>query len=304
MSSTPRQIEFSRLNINYTITSKRKLKVLVDDNHVSGWDDPRMPTISGLRRRGYTPRSIRQFCDHVGISKQDSVIDMSILEDAIRDDLNVHAARRMAVLRPLKVIITNYPEDESETISIQNHPQDERFGRRDIHFGRELWIEQDDFMLDPPSKYFRLKPGGDVRLRCGYVITCHDVIKDDQGNVIEVHCTFDADTLGGKKPADGRKVKGIIHWLNAKNAVDATVRLYDRLFLVEQPASLDDFTSGLNPESLEVLPNAKIEPSLTEAQAGEAFQFTRLGYFCADEHEHSSSTPVFNQTVGLKNTWK
>jgi len=303
MASKPRQIEFSRLNLNYTITSKRKLKKLVDDHHVNGWDDPRMPTISGLRRRGYTPRALRQFCEHVGVSKQDSTIDMSILEETIRNDHNKHAARRMAVLAPLKVIITNYPENQKDTISIANHPQNEEFGRREIHFGRELWIERDDFMLDPPNKYFRLKPDGDVRLRCGYVITCQEVIQDDDGNVLEVHCHYDADTLGGKKPADGRKVKGIIHWLNAEEAIDATVRLYDRLFEVENPTATDDFTQGLNPNSLTTITTAKIEPSLAQAQPGECFQFTRLGYFCADEQEHTNTHPVFNRTVGLKNTW-
>ena len=302
--SSPRQIEFSRLNLNYTITSKRKLKQLVDDNHVSGWDDPRLPTLRGLRRRGYTPRALRRFCDHVGISKQDSIIDMSILEESIRSDLNEHAQRRMAVLKPLKVIITNYPEDKTETLSIANHPQNEQHGRREVPFSREIWIEQNDFMLDPPSKFFRLKPGGRVRLRCAYVITCNEVIQDANGNIIELHCSYDSDTLGGKKPADGKKVKGIIHWLCANHAKTATVRLYDRLFTEENPAALEDFTKALNPNSLEILTNAKIETLAAQASPGDSFQFTRLGYFCADEKDHSEDQPTFNRVVSLRDTWK
>lgn len=302
--SQPRQIEFSRLNLNYTITSKRKLKQLVDDQHVNGWDDPRLPTISGLRRRGFTARALRQFCDYVGISKQDSIIDMSILEETIRSDLNQHAIRRMAVLKPLKVIITNFPEGETEILNVANHPQDESRGEREVPFSREIWIDQDDFMLDPPSKFFRLKPGGRVRLRCAYVITCDEVIKDDSGAVIELRCTYEAGTLGGKKPADGKKVKGIIHWLSCAHAKNATVHLYDRLFLDENPAALEDFTTALNPHSLETLSDAKIEAIAANALPNEAFQFTRLGYFCADEKEHSADHPVFNRVVGLRDTWK
>ncbi len=304
MPAQPRQIEFSRLNLNYTITSKRKLKRLVEEGHVDAWDDPRMPTLSGLRRRGYTARALRQFCDQIGISKQDSVIDVTILEETLRNDLNQHAQRRTAVLQPLKVIITNYPADQTEQISVANHPQNESLGRRDLTFSREIWIEQDDFMLDPPSKYFRLKPGGKVRLRGAYVIECDKVIQDDEGNVTELHCRYDADTLGGKKPADGKKVKGIIHWLSNNDAVNARVRIYDRLFNVANPNKEEDFTNALNPDSLNVLSTAKIEPALATAAPGEIFQFTRLGYFVADRVQHSTEQPTFNRSVSLRNTWQ
>jgi glutaminyl-tRNA synthetase len=304
VSSTPRQIEFSRLNLNYTITSKRKLKQLVDQDIVDGWDDPRMPTLAGIRRRGYPPAAIRQFCQHVGISKTDSIIDVSILEEQVRSELNKTAERRMAVLEPIKVIITNFNEDEVQQLNVANHPQDESCGRRDIPFTREIFIDASDFMLDPPNKYFRLKPGGDVRLRNAYVITCDDVIQDAAGNVIELHCHYDPDTLGGKKPADGRKVKGVIHWVSAPQAVTAEVRCYDRLFTVENPGAEGDFTAAINPNACRVINNAKIEPSLAIAKPEDRFQFTRVGYFCADRYDHKPELPVFNMTVGLKDTWK
>lgn len=302
--STPRQIEFSRLNINYTITSKRKLKSLVDGGHVSGWDDPRMPTISGMRRRGFTSDAIRNFCAEIGISRQDSVIDIGLLESAVRDDLNTRAPRRMAVLRPIKVVITNMDQDFSQSLLMANHPQDEAQGKREVILTRELYIEQDDFMLDPPSKYFRLKPGGRVRLRNAYVIQCDEVIKDAAGQVIELHCSYDPDTFGGQKPADGKKIKGIIHWVSAQHSLPATVHCYDRLFNVENPAALDDYTQALNPHSFECLTEARIEPDLANFTAEMPVQFTRLGYFVVDAKDHSADKPVFNQIVALRDTWQ
>ncbi len=299
----PRQIEFSRLNVNYTITSKRKLKQLVDDGHVDGWDDPRMPTLTGLRRRGYSPNAIKQFCDHVGISKNDSVIDFGILEDHLRDDLNQHCARRMVVLNPIKVVLTNWEEGHTQQISIANHPQNDAFGQREVAFSKTLYIDRDDFMLDAPAKFFRLKPNGRVRLRNAYVITCHEVIKDQAGNIIELHCQYDPETFGGRKPADGKKVKGIIQWVNAELGLDATVRLYDRLFNPENPSSLADFTQAINPDSLQIVP-AKVEPSLANVTPEACFQFTRLGYFCADRYDCRPDNLVFNRSVALKNTCK
>ncbi len=300
----PRQIEFSRLNLNYTITSKRKLKQLVDDNHVNGWDDPRMPTLSGMRRRGYPPEAIRQFCQEIGISKQDSIIDIDTLESCVRDHLNQHAPRRMAVLDPIKVIIENYPEDTQESIDVANHPQDESQGRHSLVFAREIYIERDDFMLDPPNKYFRLKPNGDVRLRNAYVITCTDFTTDSEGNVTEIKARYLPETLGGKKPEDGRKVKGIIHWVADCNSITAEVRLYDRLFQTENPAADDNFIDTLNPNSLTTIVHARCESSLSSAQAEDRFQFTRIGYFCADQQYHKTESPVFNRIVELKKTWK
>lgn len=302
--SHPRQIEFSRLNLNYTITSKRKLKQLVEQKHVAGWDDPRMPTLAGMRRRGYTATALRNFCEQIGISKQDGIIDMGVLEAAVRDDLNQHAPRRMAILDPIKVIITNYPEGQTETLQLANHPQDDSYGKREIQFSREIYIDGSDFMLEAPAKFFRLKPQGRVRLRNAYVITCDEVIQDNDGKVTELHCHYDVDTLGGKKPADGKKVKGIIHWLPVAQAKDASIRLYDRLFNVENPAALDDFITALNPDSLQVLSGAKVEACLVDAKPGDAFQFTRLGYYVADRHDHSTENPVFNRVVNLKDTWK
>ena len=300
----PRQIEFARLNTSYTITSKRKLKQLVDENIVTGWDDPRMPTICGLRRRGFTPESIRAFCDRIGIARMNSVVDLSWLEQAIRDDLNTTAPRVMGVLRPLKVVIENYPEDQVDELEAANHPADESFGKRIIPFSREVYVEQDDFLEDAPRKYFRLSPGREVRLRYAYLVTCTGVVKDDDGNVIEVRCTYDPESKGGNAP-DGRKVKGTIHWVSAKHAVDAEVRLYDRLFSLESPDDVpegQDWKDGLNPDSLEVISDAKLEPSLAAAEPGARFQFERNGYFCVDQNS-SSEKLTFNRTATLRDSW-
>ena len=300
----PQQIEFSRLNLNYTITSKRKLKQLVEAGHVTGWDDPRMSTLSAFRRRGYTPAAIRNFCAQIGISKQDSIIDMSILEQALRDDLNETAPRRMAVLKPLKVVIENYPVDQVETISMANHPQHLEWGRRDVAFSQTLYIEQDDFLLDPPAGYHRLAPGKSVRLLNAYVIECVRVETDADGEISCVYCHYLSETLGGKKPADGRKVKGFLHWLSAAQALPAEVRLYDRLFAIENPGAAEDHAAVLNPDSLDVIEQAYVEPSLGEAIAEERFQFNRLGYFCSDQHDHNAQHLVFNRAVSLKDGWK
>ncbi len=302
MPHRPQQIEFSRLNLNYTITSKRKLKQLVDGHYVDGWDDPRMATLSGMRRRGFPAQAIRKFCTQLGVSKQDSIIDMSILENCVRDHLNQDAQRRMAVLNPLKVIITNYPETQVEMLSVSNHPQNPDVGRRELPFSRELYIEREDFKLEPEPKYFRLAPGKEVRLINAYVIHCDSVIQDDQGNISELHCHYLPETLAGKKPAHGGKVKGVIHWLSAVQAQDAEVRLYDRLFNLENPGAESDFLQALNPESLQVISKAKVETSLLGVEAGDTFQFNRLGYFCADT-KHTSSKPVFNRVVALRDKW-
>ena len=297
----PQQIEFARLNLSYTIMSKRKLKQLVDGGHVSDWDDPRMPTLSGMRRRGFTPQSIRDFMDEVGIAKRENVMEIAKLEAILRDDLNKRSQRRMAVLNPLKVVIKNYPKNESEELEAVNNPEDDSAGSRKVPFGRELYIESDDFMEDPSKKFFRMAPGREVRLRYAYFITCNKVIKDDQGNVIELHCTYDPETKGGSAP-DGRKVKATIHWVSAKDAMDTEVRLYDRLFTVPDPAAADNFLDVFNPDSLTVLSHCKIEPSLIEAEIGEQIQFERLGYFCKDT-DSTNETPVFNRIVPLRNTW-
>ena len=297
----PQQIEFARLNLSYTVMSKRKLKKLVDGSHVSDWDDPRMPTLSGMRRRGFTPQSIRDFMDEVGIAKRENVMEIAKLEAILRDDLNKRSQRRMAVLNPLKVVIKNYPKNESEELEAVNNPEDDSAGSRKVPFGRELYIESDDFMEDPPKKFFRMAPGREVRLRYAYFITCNKVIKDDQGNVIELHCTYDHETKGGSAP-DGRKVKATIHWVSAKDAMDTEVRLYDRLFTVPDPAAADNFLDVFNPDSLTVLSHCKIEPSLIEAEIGEQIQFERLGYFCKDT-DSTNETPVFNRIVPLRNTW-
>jgi len=300
----PRQIEFARLNINYTVMSKRKLLQLVEENHVQGWDDPRMLTISGLRRRGYTPASIRNFCDIIGIGKRDSWIDMGVLEKAVRDDLNVTAPRVLAVLRPLKVVITNYPEDKEEELTALNHPQDPVMGTRSLPFCRELYVEQTDFMEDAPKKFFRLSVGREVRLRYAYLITCREVIKDENGKVVELRCTYDPETRGGTAP-DGRKVKGTIHWVSARHALRAEVRLYDRLFTVEHP-DMDkekDFKEFINPESLRVLQDCALEPSLATAGKSERFQFERQGYFCLDSKDSRPEHPVFNRIVTLRDSW-
>jgi len=296
----PQQIEFARLNLSYTVMSKRKLKRLVEDGHVSGWDDPRMPTISGYRRRGYTPTSIRKFMDEIGVAKRDNVMEVTKLESTLREDLNKRCERRMAVLNPLKVVITNYPEDELETLSAVNNPEDETAGRREVPFSNELYIERDDFMEDPPKKFFRLGPGREVRLRYAYFITCNDVIKDDNGTITELHCTYDPETKGGNAP-DGRKVKATLHWVSAHHAVSAEVRLYDRLFKVPSPDGEENFIDALNPESLRVMNGCKLEPSLSDAKVGVPVQFERLGYFCKDSD--TNEFPIFNRTVPLRDAW-
>ena len=300
----PRQYEFARLNINYTVMSKRKLLQLVDNNHVGGWDDPRMLTISGLRRRGYTPASIRNFCDIIGMGKRDSWIDMGVLENAIRDDLNEHAPRVLGVLRPLKVVITNYPEDQEEELIGQNHPQQPEMGTRMLPFCREIYVEETDFMEDAPRKFFRLSVGREVRLRYAYLVTCQEVIKDESGKVVELRCTYDPETKGGTAP-DGRKVKGTIHWVSARHGIRAQVRLYDRLFTEEHP-DMDkekDFKEFLNPASLETLQTSIVEPSLAMATADDRFQFERQGYFCLDRKESSENNLVFNRIVTLRDSW-
>ena len=297
------QYEFARLNLTYTMMSKRKLLQLVQEGIVTGWDDPRMPTISALRRRGYTPESIRMFADKVGVAKRDNVIDLGLLEFCVREDLNKRAERRMAVLDPLKVVITNYPEDKQETVECVNNPEDESAGRRGVPFGREIWIERSDFMENPPKKYYRLSPGGEVRLRYAYLIRCDEVIRDAEGRVTELRCTYDPESAGGKS-SDGRRVKGVIHWVSAAHAVRAEVRLFDRLFT---RASLDDpeegktFLDYLNPESLRKV-TGYLEPSLAEASVGDKFQFERTGYFCMDR-DSAPGRPVFNRTVTLKDSW-
>ena len=302
----PQQIEFSRLNLQYTIVSKRKLSVLVEENHVAGWDDPRMPTIAGLRRRGVTPASIRDFCDRIGVTKADNSIEMGVLENCIREDLNEIAPRRMAVLHPLKVVIENYPEDKIEQLEAPNHPQKEEMGTRTIPFSREVYIDRDDFREEANKKYKRLVLGKEVRLRNSYVIKAEDVIKDDKGEIIEVRCSYDTETLN-KNPADGRKVKGVIHWVSAAHAVEAEIRLYDRLFDHANPEAATkegkEFTDFINPESLETLTRCYLETNLENAEAGERFQFEREGYFCRDSENSSNGKPVFNRTVTLRDTW-
>ncbi len=301
----PQQIEFARLNLTYTVLSKRKLLKLVNEKHVTGWDDPRMPTIAGYRRRGYTPEAIRNFCDTIGVAKRDSVIDVAQMEYAIREDLNKRTQRAMAVLHPIKVVITNYPEGSAEELDAVNNPEDESAGSRKIPFGGELFIEADDFREVPPPKYFRLSPGTEVRLRYAYIIKCEKVVKDDHGNILELQCTYDPETKSGHANA-GKKVKATIHWVSALHAVNAEVRLYDRLFLSENPDDAEegkDFLSNLNPNSLHVVSRAKVEPALGIAKAGERFQFERVGYFCADSKDHKSGAPIFNRVVTLKDAW-
>ena len=300
----PQQIEFARLNLTYTLMSKRKLLRLVREGHVSGWDDPRMPTLSGLRRRGVTPEAIRVFCDRIGVSKANSVVDIAMLEHAIREDLNLHAQRVMAVLNPLKVVIENYPEDQVEEIDAVNNPEDASMGTRKVPFSRVLYIERDDFMEDPPKKFFRLAPGREVRLRYAYFITCTDVVKDAAGNIVELRCTYDPATRGGDAP-DGRKPKATLHWVSAAHALDVEVRLYDNLFAVPDPENVpegQDFTANLNPNSLEVIPAAQIEPFVAGAAPGSRYQFERQGYFCVDP-DSTADRLVFNRTVGLRDTW-
>lgn len=297
----PHQYEFSRLNLEYTVMSKRKLNQLVTEKLVNGWDDPRMPTISGLRRRGFTPASIREFCKRIGVTKQENMIEFSSLESCIRDDLNENAPRAMAVLDPVKLVIENFPAGEVENLLIANHPNKAEMGEREVPFTRELWIEREDFREEANKKYKRLVLGKEVRLRGAYVIQAERVEKDAEGNITTIYCTYDADTLG-KNPADGRKVKGVIHWVSADKGVPAEIRLYDRLFTVPNPAAADDFAATINPESLTVL-NGFVEPSLVEAQAERGYQFERMGYFCADSKDSSKEHLVFNRTVGLRDTW-
>ena len=300
--SQPRQIEFARLNLTYTIMSKRRLLELVEERHVSGWDDPRMPTLVAMRRRGYTPDAIRAFCDRIGVAKRENMVDVALLEHAVREDLNRRAPRVMGVLDPLRVVIENYPENESEAFEVANNPEDDAAGTRRVPFSRVLYIERDDFREEPPKKFFRLSPGREVRLRGAYFITCTSVVKDPaSGEIIELGCTYDPATRGGDAP-DGRKVKSTLHWVSAAHALGVEVRLYDRLFTSENPGAIDDYRSQLNPKSLEVLTRCWIEPSVAGAPAGTRYQFERLGYFCVD----ADSTPgrlVFNRTVTLKDTW-
>ena len=299
------QIEFDRLNLTYTLLSKRKLLRLVQEGYVRGWDDPRMPTLSGIRRRGYTPEAIRNFCGSIGVSKTNGIIELAMLEHFVREDLNRHAPRVMAVLRPLKLVIDNYPENLVEEMAAVNNPEDADAGTRKVPFSRVLYIEQDDFREDPPKGYFRLSPGREVRLRYAYFVKCTNVIKNDKGEVIEVHCTYDPETRGGNTPPDGRKVKSTIHWVSAAHAVDGEVRLYDNLFTKEDPNQVEegqDFTANLNPNSLETVKDAKLEPSMAIPPIGKRFQFERLGYFCVDP-ESTPGKPVFNRTVALKDTW-
>ncbi len=300
----PQQIEFDRLNLTYTVLSKRKLLQLVQKGYVRGWDDPRMPTISGIRRRGYTPEAIRAFCQRIGVSKTQGIIELNLLEHAVREDLNRRAPRAMAVLRPLRVVIDNYPEGQTEQMEAVNNPEDASKGTRKVPFSRVLYIEQDDFRENPPKQYFRLAPGREVRLRYGYFVTCTSVVKNDKGEVTEIHCSYDPATRGGNAP-DGRRVKSTIHWVSAAHAIDAEVRLYDKLFTKADPGNTEDgrdFTANLNPNSLEILTGCKLEPSLATAAPGSRYQFERLGYFCADL-DSTAAHPVFNRTLPLRDTW-
>ena len=300
----PQQLEFDRLNVTYTLLSKRKLLTLVQDGHVRGWDDPRMPTLSGIRRRGYPPEALRSFCGAIGVSKTNGTIELGLLEHHVRENLNRTSPRAMAVLRPLRVVIDNYPEGQTEEMEAVNNPEDATAGTRQVPFSKVLYIEQDDFREVPPPKYFRLSPGKEVRLRYGYFITCTGVVKDEKGEVIEIHCTYDPATRGGNAP-DGRKVKSTIHWVSAAHAIDAEVRMYDNLFVKENPGETgegQDFTTNLNPHSLEILSGGKLEPSLAAASVGGRYQFERLGYFCVDA-DSAAGKLVFNRTVGLKDAW-
>ncbi|HSL19781.1 MAG TPA: glutamine--tRNA ligase/YqeY domain fusion protein [Methylomirabilota bacterium] len=299
--SEPRQIEFARLNLSSTVLSKRRLLRLVKEGHVAGWDDPRMPTLSGIRRRGVPPEALRNLVERVGVAKRDSVVDVALYEHCVREILNRTAERRMAVLRPLKVVLTNYPEGETEALEAVNNPEDPEAGTRTVPFGRELFIERDDFMEDPPGKFFRLAPGREVRLRYAYFVTCHEVVKDGSGEIVELRCTYDPATRGGDAP-DGRKVKATLHWVSAADAVAAEVRLYDHLFTTESPGADGDFIADLNPASLEVVTGALVEPSLAGLAAGERVQFERLGYFAVDP-DATPDRPVFNRTVTLRDTW-
>ena len=301
----PQQIEFARLNLNYTVTSKRKLNELVTDGYVSGWDDPRMPTIVGMRRRGYTPESIRDFCGRIGVTKTDTIIDVGVLENCVREDLDKRTRRVLGVLDPLKVVIDNYPEDKTESLDAPYHPNNPDMGQRQLPFSKVLYIEQRDFMEDPPKKFFRLGPGREVRLRYAYYITCNEVIKDDVGRIVELHCTYDPETKGGNSP-DGRKVKGTIHWVSVEHALQTEVRLYDRLFNDPKPDSnkhQQDWKGFLNIDSIKLIKEAYLEPSLAGAEKEDAFQFERTGYFCVDNKDQVNGKPVFNRTVTLRDSW-
>ena len=301
--SRPRQIEFARLNLSYTVLSKRRLIELVEKKYVNGWNDPRMPTVSGMRRRGYTPEAIRNFCAQIGVAKNDNLIDVALLEHCVREELNEHAPRAMCVLKPLRVVIDNYPENQVEQFACANHPQKPEMGMRKVSFSRVLYIEQDDFLEDPPKKYHRLGPGREVRLRNAYVIKFESLVRDEKtGKVVELHCTYDPATLNGP-PADGRKVPGVIHWVSASQGVPAEVRLYDRLFSIENPGGEEDFVKYLNPDSLEILTGCYVEQSLKDAAPGSRFQFERLGYFCVDEKDSTAVKPVFNRVVPLRDSW-
>lgn len=301
----PQQIEFSRLNLSYTVTSKRKLNELVTGDYVDGWDDPRMLTIAGMRRRGYTAAAIRDFCERIGVTKNDTIIDMSVLENCVREDLDKTTRRVMGVLKPLRVVIENYPDDQSEELDAPYHPNDPDMGSRIVPFSKVIYVEHDDFMEEPPRKFFRLGPGREVRLRYAYFITCNEIIKDEHGDVVELRCTYDPETKGGNAP-DGRKVRGTIHWVSAEHALDAEVRVYDRLFNDPEPDSNQhdrDWKEFLNPESIEILDNAKLEPSLSKAKAGDQFQFERLGYFNVESKNSKAGKPVFNRTIPLRDSW-
>ena len=301
----PRQVEFARLNLNYTVMSKRKLLKLVQEGYVSGWDDPRMPTIAGLRRRGYTPEAIRDFADRIGVAKANSIVDIALLEHCVRDDLNKRAERRMVVLNPLKVIIDNYPDDLIEELDAENNPENPEAGKRKIPFSKTIYVEREDFREEAPRKWFRLAPGKEVRLKHAYYITCNEVIKNAQGEVVELHCSYDPNSRGGWTQ-DGRKVKGTLHWVSAQHAIPVEVRLYEHLFSKENPEDVEegqDFTANLNPNSLRVIKNALAEPDLKNAKPGDRFQFLRQGYFCADLKDHSAEHPVFNRTVTLRDSW-
>ncbi|MBM3776973.1 MAG: glutamine--tRNA ligase/YqeY domain fusion protein [Acidimicrobiia bacterium] len=296
----PRQIEFARLNLNYTVMSKRKLLTLVEGGHVAGWDDPRMPTLAGLRRRGYTPEAIRDFCSRIGVAKKANVVDVALLEHTVREDLNRRASRAMAVLKPLKVVIENYPEGRVEQVEAVNNPEDPAAGRRQVPFSRGLYIERDDFMEDPPKKFFRLSPGAEVRLRYAYILKCERVVKNDAGEIVELRCTYDTESLNGATAT--RRVKGTVHWVSAAHAVEATVRLYDRLFASEEPEERQNWQEDLNPHSLDTMEGCRLEPSLAAAEPGARFQFERQGYFCLDPDSRPGAL-VFNRTVTLKDSW-
>jgi glutaminyl-tRNA synthetase len=297
----PQQIEFSRLNLAYALTSKRKLNALVEEGVVNGWDDPRLATLAGMRRRGYPPAALRDFIKRIGVTKKENMIEMGVLENSVRENLDTACERRMAVMRPLKIVLTNYPEDQTEAMTALNHPNNPDLGTRELPFAREIYIEQDDFMEEAPRKFFRLKPGGEVRLRFAYIIRCDEVVKDDGGNVTELRCSYDPDTRSGSGSSD-RKVKGTIHWVSAQHAIKAEVRLYDRLFTIPDPGNEENLVEHLNPGSLDIV-DARLESNLDSAETGTPVQFERLGYFCPDATDHKNDQPVFNRIVTLRDGW-